>query len=302
MKPELKSGLALLVTMLILLALLPASQGYTFYMPVIVHSTTSPEVLMPGDTAVLTIEMENGAAQYGVGGENAKDATISTPINKTELLGTDEIEVVSGDYTDIGMMGPNDKVVLYYKIKANDSIPDGTYFLDFKVSAGYELMEICRKIPIKVDSAGVGLSRADASVKSSFSLNVANPRANTLNAVTIMPSAEGIRFSPEEYYIGTMDPDEIFTISFTVDSGKPQEPIKDPVSLNFSSKFKNGDTWHQSGMYSAVYVPMPDDSGNGNLLPMAALGILILVGGGYLYWRKKHPGEKIFGKVFGKQV
>ena len=89
---------------------------------------------------------------------------------------------------------------------------------------------INREILIKVDDTPVGLARAETAA-SIFNLNVANPRENTLNAVTIVPSAKGIVFSPDEYYIGTMDPDEVFTISFGIQVGgcgknpsKPGQP------------------------------------------------------------------------------
>ena len=143
---------------------------------------------------------------------------LSTPINQTTLKGTNEIQVISPDYNDLGMIGPDDKITLYYKIKANENTPSGTYFLDFNVQGGYDMIQINREIPVKVDSAAVNMARADVPTKPSIDLNVANPRENTLNAVTIVPSAAGIRFSPDQYYIGTMDPDEVFTISFGIDS------------------------------------------------------------------------------------
>ena len=92
---------------------------------------------MPGDTAVLSIDLQNGEAQYGAGAETLT-GTLSTPINGTTLRGTNEIAVISPDYKDIGMIGPTDKITLYYKIKANDNISNsnGTYFLDFGVSGG----------------------------------------------------------------------------------------------------------------------------------------------------------------------
>jgi hypothetical protein len=115
------------------------------------------------------------------------------------------------------MIGPNDKITVYYKIRAADNISSGTYLLDFQVVGGYDMTTINREILIKVDDTPVGLARAEAAA-SIFNLNVANPRENTLNAVTIVPFAKGIVFSPDEYYIGTMDPDEVFTISFGIQS------------------------------------------------------------------------------------
>lgn len=273
----------------------PACASYIYHIPVNVQSSIDPSVLMPGDTAVLSIELQNGAAQYGAGSE-VISGTLSTPINGTVLRGTKEIAVISPDYKDIGMIGPTDKITLYYKIKAADNISNanGTYFLDFGVSGGYELVQINREIPVKVDSSAVSIARADVPTKPSINLNIANPRANTVNAVTIVPSAPGIRFSPDQYYIGTMDPDEVFTISFGIDSDNPAKQLNKPINLSFVAKFKNGDTWHESGAYITNYIPPKDNTRqNGYLLPAGIVAIILLAAGGYLYRRKKMSSKPV---------
>ena len=274
-----------------------AAAAYEYHMPVNINPTITPSVLMPGDEAVVAIELENGAAQYGAGkdagaGSASQGALLSTPINRTTLEGTDEIHVTTADYQDLGMIGPDDKITVYYKIKAEDNISSGTYFLDFGVKGGYDMIQINRQIPVKVDSAAVSIARAEVPTRPSLSLNVANPRENTINAVTVVPYASGIVFSPDEYYIGTMDPDEVFTINFGIDSGNPSRPIKAPVNLSFTSKFKNGDNWHESGAYVASYSP-PRDSSNQNL-PLLPLGgaAVVLIGAGYWLYRRRKMANK----------
>jgi hypothetical protein len=274
-----------------------AAAAYEYHMPVNINPTITPSVLMPGDEAVVAIELENGAAQYGAGkdagaGSASQGALLSTPINRTTLEGTDEIHVTTADYQDLGMIGPDDKITVYYKIKAEDNIPSGTYFLDFGVIGGYDMIQINRQIPVKVDSAAVSIARAEVPTRPSLSLNVANPRENTINAVTVVPYASGIVFSPDEYYIGTMDPDEVFTINFGIDSGNPSRPIKAPVNLSFTSKFKNGDNWHESGAYVASYSP-PKDGSNENrlLLPLGAAAV-VLIGAGYWLYRRRKMANK----------
>ncbi len=208
--------------------------GYEYRMPVNIQSSTNPAVLMPGDEAILTIQMQNGAAAYGVGKDagvsSSSNAILSTPINHTTLHGTTELEVIDPDSYDLGMIGPNDSFPIYYKIMAGNNVSSGTYLLDFEVQGGYDMITIKREIPIKVDSSTVSMAIIDSTssttpsatpAAATLNLNVANPRENTLNAVTIVPSAQGLRFSPERYYIGTMDADEVFTISFGVQSVDP---------------------------------------------------------------------------------
>ena len=244
------------VLLLILLAAGIAS-SYEYHMPVNIQATMSPEVLLPGDEAMLAIELTNGAASYGAGkdsgaGSSATGTLLSTPLNKTSLASTPELQVLTDDYNDLGMIGPSDKITVYYKVRAANNISSGTHLIDFKVSGGYDMTTINRDIPIKVDDTAVSMARAETDA-TTFNLNVANPRENTLNAVTIVPSAKGIVFSPDEYYIGTMDPDEVFTISFGIASEDAKKPLGDSTNLSFTAKFKNGDNWHTSGLRHQIY-------------------------------------------------
>ncbi len=283
-----------------LLLILGYAAAYEYHMPVNIQSTITPAVLMPGDDAVLAIQLQNGAAGYGAGkdagaGSTSQSALLSTPINKTKLLGSSELEVISPDYLDLGMIGPNDLITIYYKVRASQNATSGTSLLDFQVQGGYDMLAINREIPVKVDPSAVNMASAEASTsasttaaKQSFNLNVANPRENTLNAVTIVPSAKGIRFSPDEYYIGTMDPDEVFTISFGLASEDPAKPIHGATNVSFVAEFKNGDTWHKSEPYIAKYSPpLGNTRQNNYLLPAGIAALVLVAAGGYLYARKK---------------
>ena len=273
---------------ILFLALLAAGlvSSYEYRMPVNIEARTNPAVLLPGDEATLAIDLTNGAASYGTGrdagaGSSSYGTLLSTPLNKTVLKSTDDLKVLTEDSSDLGMIGPNDKITVYYKVCASDNISSGTHLLDFRVSGGYDMITIKRNILIKVDDAAVSLARAETDA-STFNLNVANPRENTLNAVTIVPSAEGVIFSPDEYYIGTMDPDEVFTISFGVAPADEKNDLKDPVNLSFVARFKNGDNWHTSQPYFTMYLPpRPEGSQGSYLLPILAVAAVALAAAGY---------------------
>lgn len=265
---------------------------------------------MPGDEAIITIDLQSSAAQTnaaqtsaaqngaiasgpaggtGSAGNSAPGTQkTSTPIERTTLKGSDEIEVITPDYSDLGMIGPKDRITIYYKIKAKENISSGTYLIDFTVVGGPEIATISRQIPVKVDPATVSIAQADVSTASGISLNVANPRENTLNAMIIIPSAPGIIFSPDRYYIGTMNPDEVFTISFKLSSKAPGSTIEGPANLTFNSEFKNGENWHKSGPYTVSYAPPVDDSEQkSSLLPAGAALIILLALGFYVYRKKR---------------
>jgi hypothetical protein len=90
-----------------------------------------------------------------------------------------------------------------------------------------------------------------------------------------------------------MDPDEVFTINFGIDSRNPSRPINGPVNLTFRSKFKNGDNWHESSAYTASYSP-PGDRSNQSLplLPMGAAAVVLIAGGYWIYRRRKMANKK----------
>jgi hypothetical protein len=288
------------VLLLILLAAGIAS-SYEYHMPVNIEATMTPEVLLPGDEAILTIELTNGAASYGAGkdsgaGSSATGTLLSTPLNKTTLDSTPELQVLTDDISNLGMIGPSDKITVYYKVRAANNISSGTHLMDFKIFGGYDTTTINRDIPLKVDDTTVSMARAETDA-TTFNLNVANPRENTLNAVTIVPSAKGIVFSPDEYYIGTMDPDEVFTISFGITSEDATKAIGDSINLSFTAKFKNGDNWHTSQAYVTKYTPPKAASSQSSyLLPAGAAAAIVLIAAGYLYRRRKLNGKNGISK------
>ena len=85
-----------------------------------------------------------------------------------------------------------------------------------------------------------------------------------------------------------MDPDEVFTISFTLATEDPTKTIRGTNNVSFVARFKNGDTWHQSQPYVAKYSPPLDGTKQNNyLLPLGIMALIIIIAGGYLYRRKK---------------
>jgi hypothetical protein len=272
----------------------PYSYMYRCPEPTItIGSSISPEILMPGDTGIVSIVIENCADQYVVSYQR-EDFSFTVPIYLVELTGTEGLEVITGPYENVGTIGPGDQIEIYFKVKVDENATDGNYFLDAKLVSGYEEApeEVNRKVPVKVDSSDVMLIQADVPTSSSASLDVANPRENTLSAVTIVPEADGVEFSPKEYYIGTMESDEIFTIDFDLKSTSTAEKI----DLGFKARFKNGDTWHESEVYTTTLsggAEAPGDARGppgqgrtGTTTAAAAILLPTVIGGAY-FWRRR---------------
>jgi hypothetical protein len=280
--------------------LTPSAEAYPFsYMyrvpepTIIISSSTSPEVLMPGDTGIVSIVIENSADQYVVSYQR-EDFSFTVPVYLVELVSSEGLEVLTDPYADVGTVAPGDRITVYFNIKADEEAADGTHFLDVLLVSGYKEApsEANRKVPVKVDSSSVMLIQAQAPTSKSVSLDVANPRQNTLNAVTIVPEADGVEFSPREYYIGTMEPDEIFTIDFDL---LPTSPAG-AIDLGFRARYKNGDTWHESEVYTTILRAGaeattggrgPPGEGSAGITTAAAVILLPTVIGGAYFWRRR---------------
>lgn len=255
---------AVLIVLMLFFALLfypAASQPADPKPTVMVTSyTVYPEVLMPGDSGTITLTITNPAeeaSQTETTVEKGEYETITTEtvisintrIKTVRLLGKGlgvaTIRCPRGEYLDVGNLGPGESIDINFEIKA---IEEGTFFpllwIDVK-----EGSDINFPLIVKVDSSEVEIS-ADAPPSiavgeiTPVGLTVFNTRKNKIEAVRIVPVTKGVKFSPSEFSIGTMEPDEVVNASFDVtveDSlGVGEKEIEAKV------EYKNGDNYHES--------------------------------------------------------
>ena len=252
--------------------------------------TTEPEVLMPGDTGTVTFTLKNTATQYSIslGGEvydtNAR-------VRSATLVGTDDITVNSDTYHDTGILGPGDTVDLTYNIKVDDTARDGTKHLEFIVVGSSHTYNYYWNVPIKVDSAGIKVIPTkplmiDNDV-ATIEFDVVNTHPNTLTSVSIRPQAEGIEFSPVEYFIGSMDHDELFTVEF--DARVVSDNVSNQQDLSLLAQYRSGFNQHETNLNDlslAIVTEKPNGgpgfAGIGALLVIFAMSSLVM------YRRKKH--------------
>lgn len=248
-------------------------------------STLFPEVLMPDDSGTVTLLLKNSATEYTIKMDN-KDYSMNAHIQSAELIGNEFIEVTGDPYYNAGIIGPGDSIDLPFSIKVRNSTPDGTYFLDFNLKGAARLYSLSLKIPVRVDSSSIQstLSETPKLNPGEIILSVANNRPNPVNAATVIPEGNAT-FEPSEYFIGTMDPDELFTVKFDL-SDKREGDMK------FRLRFKNGNNWHDSEpltvkMNSSVPTKA-QNPGNSSLLPIGIFGAaLFILGSFFIVMRRR---------------
>ena len=252
--------------------------------------TTEPEVLMPGDTGTVTFTLKNTATQYSVSfGDDVYDT--NARVRSATLKGTNDIEVNSDPYHDTGILGSGDTVDLTYNIQVDDTARDGTKHLEFIVVGSSYTYNYKWDVPVKVDSAGIKvIPTKPLTIDNGVAIiqfDIVNTHPNTLTSVSIRPQADGIKFSPVEYFIGSMDPDELFTAEF--DAQVVSGNISNQQELALIAQYRNGINQHETFLndLSLSIVTEKPNSGNG-FASISALLVIFVISSLVMYRRKKH--------------
>jgi len=229
---------------LIMVQVSVADTDITVRPSVMVDYSVDPAYLMPGDEGTVTITLNNAAKDYSYSvpvNNKTEIFDLSAQVLDASLSGDNHIQVTSNSYYDVGLLGPGDTIDFTYSIKVSEDAPDSIRFLDFVFIGGGDMYDVKWKIPVTVDSSGIKLINSEVGRNSDFIvLDIANVRPNTVKAVTIVPVTDNVEFRPAQYFIGTMDSDEMFTIQFDIE---PEDGVE---QMGVKAIFKNGNNWHES--------------------------------------------------------
>jgi hypothetical protein len=274
----------LLLMLIVILMQFPGSVAdtdVTIRPSIMVECSVDPEYLMPGDEGTVTVTLKNAAKTYSYSvfvDENEEEVfELSAQVLDASLLSTDNIQVTSDSYHDVGLLGPGDTIDFTYSINIDQDAKDGIHFLNFVFVGGGDMYDVRWKVPVTVDSSQVEIISTESLDGSHYVvLDIANTRPNTINAVTIIPVTENVTFEPAQYFIGTMDSDEMFTIRFDVDTDDDIDRIR------IKASFKNGNNWHESaiqtfGMNNSKHETAIESESNPLIIIGIVGGILVVL-------------------------
>jgi hypothetical protein len=124
--------------------------------------------------------------------------------------------------------------------------------------------------------------------KATVEFDVANTHPNELNSVSIKPEAEGVRFYPAEYFIGPMNPDELFTIEFNAvaDGSSSARRISEPINLTLSANYGNGINKHENIVSNLFIQPIEETQGGSANIVVLGLMFIAIAGVGVLLYKK----------------
>jgi hypothetical protein len=226
----------------------------------------NPETLMPGDVGVLTITLKNmqdgpilkdvdikrdikGTSGYAIDVDTTTRFTMDAYIKEAHIV---EREFrVENSYTSAGVIGPNEKIKLPFKIKAPSE--EGIYMLNFVAdiedTEGKSSKDIRYFIPVVVTGA-VNVLPLEVS-ESEIRLEVINEGLSEVNCVYVsaeVSNANGVEKPPERMYLGNIKSGESAIAVFVVNKGD---------RVVFKAAFKNGINKHES---NPVYVMIPSSA------------------------------------------
>jgi hypothetical protein len=256
-------------------------------------SSVEPEVFMPGDEGTITFSLKNSATEYSITLDGEQYDT-NARIQSASLDGVDGVKVTTESYYGNGVIGPGETLALTYNIVVDEDMPDGTYYLGMSIVGSSHVYNNNWRIPLKVDSSSVRVIPSKPLLlengKGTLEFDVANIHPNMLSSVSVQLEAEGVEFSPAEYFIGAMDPDELFTIEF--DAEAMDENVEFPVNLTVSANIRNGLNEHSSMLDTRQLKneSVDNEGGSGTIV---AFGVLLIVGvvAYVLYKRKMNKVE-----------
>ena len=224
----------------------------------------SPETLMPGDVGVLTITLKNmqdkpiekdvdikseikGTGGYVIDIDAETRFTMDAYIKEAYIVER-EFKVYNR-YSSAGVLGPDSKVDLAFKIKA--PLEEGIYMLkfiaDIEDTQGKSSKGIRYFIPIVVTGT-VNILPLEVS-ENEVRLEVINEGLSDVNGVYVVAvsTASGVECQPERVYIGKIKSGESAIAVFKVN--KAEEEVNRAV---FKAVYKTGINKHESNQICVI--------------------------------------------------
>ncbi|MDW5549075.1 COG1361 S-layer family protein [Methanosarcina sp.] len=261
--------------------------------------TSDPEVFMPGDRGTITVTLTNTASSPTVtigGSDFDTNARIQAAVLRPLSEG---IVVLDAPYGDMGLLGPGDSIKLTFNVKVAEDAPEGTHNLELAIEGNSFDYNSRKNIPLKVDSSNIRVIPSKelklTNGESTIEFDVANTHPNEFSSVSIKPEAKGVTFYPVEYFIGPMNPDELFTIEFNTvtdnlsDDGRN---FSEPINLTLSANYSNGINKHEN-IVNNIYIQSSEETqGESSSMIVPGLLLVVIAIAGMLVYRKKKQSRK----------
>ena len=254
---------------------------------------------MPGDRGTITVTLTNTATTPTVT-IDGRDYDTNARIQAAVLRPLSEgIIVLDSPYEDMGLLGPGNSITLTFNVKVAEDAAEGTHNLELAIEGNSFDYNSRKNIPLKVDSSNIRvIPSKDLQLingESTLEFDVANTHPNEFNSVRIKPEAEGVRFYPAEYFIGPMNPDELFTIEFNAvadNSSDSRRENSEPINLTLSASYGNGINKHENIVSNMSIQSVEETEGGSSNMVITGLLLIVVVAAGVLIYRKNKQSKR----------
>ncbi|MCP1661593.1 MAG: hypothetical protein D5R99_02695 [Methanocalculus sp. MSAO_Arc1] len=194
----------------------------------VIDVSLDPPVFFPSDTGTITVVIKNT-------GSNPVE------ISRINLAGVRNIGVVeSPHYSGVGILGAGDSMTTSFTIRAGSE--EGIFYPRFSMNF-IPTGNFNYPVTVKVDRTPLEASitsRPDTFMegrKDTVEISVGNPRDNSLSGVRITPATGVAEVVPTSAFIGTLNPGENESASFSVTPAGEGD-------LTFNVEYRNGQNRH----------------------------------------------------------
>ncbi len=218
----------------------------------------SPENLMPGDSAILTLQIRNAettATQTTTatsGSESTSTTrTLGATIESIRIIpaqsGVNQIRAIT-QYNDLGFLAAGTSMSVSFKLLVDANMSEGVYFprVDIDVSGG---TDVSYPLLMKVSNASVDIiaknipSKISQGGTTELIITAINKRDNPVKEVILTPHGDNVEFVPQSYFLGSLAAETSQDIVFSV------KPLgTGPRDISFDLSYKNGDNLHTNSL------------------------------------------------------
>ncbi|MDW5549078.1 COG1361 S-layer family protein [Methanosarcina sp.] len=253
---------------------------------------SDPEVFMPGDRGTVTVTLKNTASNPTVtigGSDFDTNARIQAAVLRPLSEG---IIVLDAPYGDMGLLGPGDSIKLTFNVKVAEDAPEGTHNFELAIEGNSFDYNSRKNIPLKVDSSNIRVIPSKelklTNGESTIEFDVANTHPNELSSVSIKPEAKGVTFYPVEYFIGPMNPDELFTIEFNAVANDSWSASKEgEINMNLTANYNNGINRHVNTVGDLRFANTSEIAESNSKTILTGGLIIISIPAAFMFYRRR---------------
>jgi len=237
-----------------------------------------PPVLMPGDTAILTLTISNAETTSMTTETAYYNSLPAIQIIETNGAAIDNIFITKdGDgkhfikavetFYDLGEVGPGASFSIDIPIIAEENISEGLYTPIVNINLKNNVYEdVSFPIPVTVNDNTIDISKTSVPKQIStigltdISLTIVNNRYNEINGITIHPKEQsGLYISPNSIFISSLDALSSEQIAFSI---QPQNPGE--KTIIFDIQYYNGENSHTT--QSSIMINSTETSEVGSII------------------------------------